>query len=195
MSLDFTDCNDESRMQEFTDEIPSDYAFLENNDIRIDLNPKDGSIGTITQKHEDIKVELRQRFLAYDGKVQTNSGLYIFNPQHDAQDFKYDMKRVKTVVQDGEIMRCVETFQKVAKYRDLLFSNRVCLENGGETAMFYKQQVRAHSSNYNEIVMRTEVLSVNKQGVLAKFEEGGALDIEGYYTDDSMKEVKRKVYS
>lgn len=84
MSLDYTDCNDESRLFEFTEELPNDHSFLENNDIRIELNLKDGTISTIIQKHEDIRVELKQRFLAYDGKIQTSSGLYIFNPQHDA---------------------------------------------------------------------------------------------------------------
>lgn len=98
------------------------------------------------------------------------------------------MKFVRAVVQEGELMKCVLTFHQVNKYRDLLFMNRICIENAGETSMFYKQQVRAHSSAYNEIVLRTEIESISYQGVVNK-----EMTID-YYTDDSMKAIKRKIY-
>lgn len=59
--------------------------------------------------------------MAYDGKIQTNSGLYIFNPQHDAQEFKYDMKIERMYVFEGELMKCVLTLHQLSKYRDILY--------------------------------------------------------------------------
>jgi hypothetical protein len=49
--------------------------------------------------------------MAYDGKIQTNSGLYVFNPQHNAQDYKEDMKFVKAYIIEGKLMKCIMTFQ------------------------------------------------------------------------------------
>jgi len=59
-------------------------AKLENSFLQLILDPKDGSLKTLINKKEDVKVELRQLFMAYDGKLQSSSGLYVFNPHHEA---------------------------------------------------------------------------------------------------------------
>jgi hypothetical protein len=134
---------------------------------------------------------MRQRFLAYDGKIQTQSGLYIFNPQHEAQEFKYDLKFARAYVYDGELMKCVTVFQQITKYRDLLFQHRVCLQQGGETMQMYRQQLRAYTSAYNEVVFRTEINAIDNAGLPS---EGNTETSIGYYTDDSIKALRRKIY-
>jgi hypothetical protein len=64
-------------------------------------------------------------------------------------------------------MQCVVVMQQVTKYRDLLFYNKICLEHVGETTMFYKQELRTYSSGYNEIVYRTEIISINDAGIIS----------------------------
>ena len=49
--------------------------------------------------------------------------------------------------------------------------------------MIYKQELRSYTSNYNEIVLRTNFETING-------EEG----VYEFYTDDSMKAIKRKIY-
>ena len=39
-------------------------------------------------KKEDIIIEIEQKFMAYDGKLKSSSGLYIFNPHHEASELK-----------------------------------------------------------------------------------------------------------
>jgi hypothetical protein len=69
--------------------------------------------------------------------------------------------------------------------------NRICLEAVGETKSFIKQQLRSYSSSYNEIVYRTAITSIDNQGVNST----SLNDLKfGYFTDDSMKSIKRKVF-
>lgn len=70
--------------------------------------------------------------------------------------------------------------------------NRVCLEQVGETKSYLKQQLRSYSSSYNEIVYRSSIISIDNQGVQSTSPSGIDFD---YYTDDSMKSIKRKVFS
>ena len=75
---------DHSRTYTYTEELPNIHSKLENSHLKLILDPKDGSLKTLINKKEDVKVELRQRFMAYDGKLQSSSGLYVFNPHHEA---------------------------------------------------------------------------------------------------------------
>ena len=100
-------CIEHSTTSSFADSLPEVHSTLENAYFKLDLNPKDGSILIITQKKEDVKVHLSQKFMAYDGKIQTNSGLYVFNPHHPAVDYHQDMKFVKAYVFDGKLMKCI----------------------------------------------------------------------------------------
>jgi hypothetical protein len=54
--------------------------------------------------------------------------------------------------------------------------------------MFWKQEVRVHSSAYNEIVLRTEI-----KGISMGWEERKIGEMQ-YFTDDSMRAVERKVW-
>jgi hypothetical protein len=112
--------------------IPSTHTFLENSFIHLSLNPSDGSLTTLTLKKQDVRLHLSQKFMAYDGKIQTNSGLYVFNPHHPAVDYHQDIKLVKVYVFEGRLMKCVQSFHQVSKYRDMLFSNKICVEYMGE---------------------------------------------------------------
>ena len=57
--------------------------------------------------------------------------------------------------------------------------------------MFYKQDLRAYTSGYNEIVYRTDIISSNIAG---NKQINKDLDVQ-YYTDDSYKSIKRKIYN
>lgn len=108
-AMDPEECQGREMQMSYSGEeqLPETQRYLENHDLRINLDSKDGSIVSIFQKRENVKVDMRQRFMTYDGKIQTNSGLYIFNPQHEAQDFKYDMKIEKIYIFEGELMKCI----------------------------------------------------------------------------------------
>jgi len=88
LGKDVFECVDHSRTFSYTDQIPSVHAKLENPYLQLHVDAKDGSLKMILNKKEDVRVNLRQRFLAYDGKLQSSSGLYVFNPHHEAQEFK-----------------------------------------------------------------------------------------------------------
>lgn len=57
--------------------------------------------------------------------------------------------------------------------------------------MFYKQDLRTYTSGYNEIVYRTDIISINDAGIVS-YDSGLSAE---YYTDDSYKSIKRKIYN
>ena len=87
MHLDTLLCTDNSATTSFADQIPELHSSLENAFFKLDLNPKDGSIHTLAYKKDDVRLHLSQKFMGYDGKIQTNSGLYVFNPHQPAVDY------------------------------------------------------------------------------------------------------------
>lgn len=122
--------------------------------------------------------------MLYEGK-QSHSGLYIFNPTMAAHDIQ-DLKLVKTFIFDGHLMRCIQVMSQVTRFRDLLFVNKICLHNDGQQSMVYSQTLNAYTSTYYEIILRTTIEKVNDIQQNMKQSE--------FYTDDSVKSVKREVY-
>lgn len=120
--------------------------------------------------------------MIYDGK-DTNSGLYVFNPKHEASEVE-DLELNSVQIENGPIMSCLTAFLVASKKYDVVFSSRFCLSKNGEERDVIKQQVRAYSSIEFEVVLRTDVIQANEEEVSLE-----------YFTDDSVKQIKRHLYS
>jgi hypothetical protein len=69
LGKDVFECVDHSRTYTYTDQIPNVHAKLENPYLQLHLDANDGSLKVMLNKKEDVRVNLRQRFMAYDGKL------------------------------------------------------------------------------------------------------------------------------
>jgi len=69
--MDSEECTRREMLMSFNgdEQLPETQRYLENHDVRINIDQKDGSIVSIFQKRENVKVEMRQQFMAYDGKL------------------------------------------------------------------------------------------------------------------------------
>ncbi|CDW83393.1 lysosomal alpha- [Stylonychia lemnae] len=160
--------------------IDEDGILIENKDHKIHINAQ-GMIDKLTQG--ELEIAVSQNYMRYDGK-DTNSGLYLFNPYSKAELIE-GLRLVKVIKDDGPLFQCLKIFHQSDKQGDILFSNDICLDKYGDSQDLIHQNLRAYTSTYNELVLRQQIIEINgKQAVNLDF-----------YTDDSIKQIKRKVYT
>eukprot|EP00347_Sterkiella_histriomuscorum_P014208 403361757 len=146
---------------------------LENEQLQLTIN-KDGMLEQIQNK--DVVTKLTQQYLHYDGK-DTHSGLYVFSPKSQAKPV-VNIKLDKIHLQDGNLQVCADIFHKSDRMGDILFHNQLCLDKVGQQQGILRQKISSYTSNYNELVIRTKVDTVNSKDIKeVKFFTDNSLDL------------------